>query len=184
MSSVGARALLAVALLGTSGCADLLKSLHAEERRDPELALLFGTLRIEQTVLSFDELALERVSPPPRAEILVSSAGHFRLLRPRLIDQGAFLVPNVPPGVYRLRWVREGLSTWYSSGSDDIMRIAVTEPGVYDVGAWVLSGFDRLALEPRPDQSSRAQMLLAATVGTQWEPAAQELAARLAGPAR
>lgn len=170
---------LPAVLLSQLGCGLFFKRLSAPERSDPRLSLVFGTIRTD-TPIGFDELALERVSPGPREELLLTNTVRFKLFREKLVDQGAFLLPNLPPGVYRLSWVRQANTTWHApQGEHSLLRFEVTAPGVYDVGAFVLHSFRSLDQEEQPDQVSRYQQLLSATAGTQWHAPAQELAAQM-----
>lgn len=171
-------ALCALLVLQTS-CGLLFKRLSAPDRKDPRLSLVFGTIRTD-TPLGFDEIAFERVSPGASEELLLTNTARYKLFNPKLVDQGAFLLPNLPPGVYRLSWVRQGMTTWYPpEGNHSMMRFEVATPGVYDVGAFVLHSFRALDQEQQPDHVSRYQQLLSATQGTKWHSPAKELAAQM-----
>ena len=163
-----------MALVVLSAC--LNRPLRPPERTDPALSLLFGSVRLPSGPFAVDELRFRRVNPLPRVSIVLSNATHFRQFGSELISDGHFLIPNVPPGVYRLEWMREGQRTWTADDDVEVMRIEVTEPGVYDVGSWVVHGGDQLDREPQPDQIGRYGLLLAATRGTSWEEGARSLA--------
>ena len=174
MTRAGFHRYLVVLVLAASGCTGTSR-LRAPERTGEERSLLFGSIRLDMdSRLTLEELVMERVSPAPLKEIVIENG---LLADAKLLQGGFFLVPNVPPGVYRLRRVCAGLALFSPSEEDgEVMRVEVTEPGIYDVGAYQISLTGGLSAERRPDHASRYSVLLSATRGTRWEAAARSLA--------
>lgn len=169
-----------------SGCSEVArasplfagKKLGLAERARDDASLIFGTVQLDSGTLELDELALVRVVPLPEQQLLISNARAFRLLSPRLLRHGTFLVPDVPNGVYQLAWLRDGLRTWYAPRAGEVMRVEVTGPGIYDAGSYVIRA-GRFDEEERPDQPSRYGDLVEAAEGTGWDEPAQRLRDRV-----
>lgn len=173
------RLILCVAVAASAsllGCAALTQRLSAEERVAPDRSLVFGTIRLDSH-FQLSEVVLERVSPGPRSEVYLTAFRRFQLFQPKLVHETAFIAPNLPPGVYRLKWIRGNMwMALYMAPEDSppLLRFEVTEAGVYDAGAFVVNG-NQLGREGQPDHASRYQILTEAVRGTQWEEGVKRL---------
>lgn len=179
------------AVLLSSGCSELFlavsplhrdQPLAIEEREDPGRSLALGSVRFESGAPQLDEVSLIRRSPGPRAQMLISNAELFRVLRSRHIRDGLFVAPNLPAGVYQLGWLRRGLKTWYAPKDSDVMRIEISDAAIYDAGAWIARDDGSIVADPRPDQLSRYGQVLDAARGTAWEDPLERLRNKVARP--
>lgn len=156
------KALTIGVLIASAGCANVVKGLSADEREGASRSLIFATIRAEAPL---DDLALVRIAP--REEwVHLRSRAPFQLLRAKHVHQDAFIAPNLPTGIYALAWFRAG-GIVYAAEDKWLMRVEVTEPGVYDAGAWVSTG-EMLIADPAPEQDRRAIALRDAVKGTKW----------------
>lgn len=172
------RALLAAIAAVSMGCANLVKGLSAEDRKGTSTSLLFATIRGEAPL---DELGLERIAPE-EGSVQLTSHAPFQLFRAKHVHLDAFVAPNLPPGIYRLAWFRIG-GVIYTAEDHWMMRVEITEPGVYDGGAWVVTG-EALAKDPAPDPARRTGLLRDAVKGTRWAPDVERLLPLMAPPAQ
>ena len=179
--------LVAVLLLAVSsgGCFRLsdpfyaFKEIHAEEPDKEHTALIFGTIVVDHGGMGdLSSVDLEKIGPGKETTFIdTNRVNLFRVFFRRTMKDNNFVM-EVGPGLYQVASFSTSAlgqpHIWTAKPeARQAMRILVTRPGIYDIGAIHVArstGYNQYEMTLAPDHSpARQQVLRQAIAGTAWE---------------